>query len=138
MSSAVAPEVPQIPIRDIHLSPAPDWWPPAPGWWILAALVLTILIVLTIVQVIRYRRYRRYLKVREELESVERQWREDSDPGKLIRAISRLLRRTVLLAGGDRSLAVMSGKNWAAYLSSISPGDQRVSDAAMVVATQGV
>lgn len=28
----------ELSLRDIHLAPAPSWWPPAPGWWILAAL----------------------------------------------------------------------------------------------------
>ncbi|MDO1529082.1 DUF4381 family protein [Fulvimonas sp. R45] len=32
-----------LPLRDIHLPPAPPWWPPAPGWWVLAALLLALL-----------------------------------------------------------------------------------------------
>ncbi len=38
---AVAPS--QLPLRDVHLPPAPAWWPPAPGWWIVIAAVALLL-----------------------------------------------------------------------------------------------
>jgi len=34
----------QLPLRDVHLTPSPAWWPPAPGWWLVAAaIVLAVL-----------------------------------------------------------------------------------------------
>ncbi|WP_152413228.1 DUF4381 family protein, partial [Xanthomonas graminis] len=33
----------QLPLRDVHLPPAPAWWPPAPGWLLLGAAVLLAL-----------------------------------------------------------------------------------------------
>ncbi len=30
-------------LRDVHVTPAPSWWPPAPGWWWLAAIVLLLI-----------------------------------------------------------------------------------------------
>ena len=33
-------------LRDIHLPPAPAWWPLAPGWWLVMALVAAIAIAL--------------------------------------------------------------------------------------------
>ena len=32
-----------LPLKPIHLPPAPGWWPPAPGWWLLALLTLILL-----------------------------------------------------------------------------------------------
>lgn len=31
---------PDLVLRDIHLPPAPPWWPLAPGWWLVAAGLL--------------------------------------------------------------------------------------------------
>lgn len=35
-----------LPLRDVHLPPAPGWWPPAAGWWWLAGLLLVSLAML--------------------------------------------------------------------------------------------
>lgn len=35
----------QLPLRDVHLPPAPGLWPPAPGWWVLAAAILVLLAI---------------------------------------------------------------------------------------------
>ena len=39
-----APE--PLPLQDVHLPPAPDWWPPAPGWW--SVLVVLALIAVSV------------------------------------------------------------------------------------------
>lgn len=31
-----------LPLQDVHLPPAPDWWPPAPGWWIVLVAFASI------------------------------------------------------------------------------------------------
>lgn len=46
----------QLPLRDVHLPPAPGIWPPAPGWWLLAA---GILLLLAVPLLLRWRRLRR-------------------------------------------------------------------------------
>ncbi len=33
-----------LPLQDVHLPPAPDWWPPAPGWWLVLAALAAIAI----------------------------------------------------------------------------------------------
>ncbi len=35
----------QLPLRDVHLPPAPGLWPPAPGWWAVAAGILLLLAI---------------------------------------------------------------------------------------------
>jgi hypothetical protein len=29
-----------LPLRDVHSSLAPGWWPPAPGWWLVAIAIV--------------------------------------------------------------------------------------------------
>lgn len=39
-----APASEPLPLQDVHLPPAPDWWPPAPGWWIVLVALAAIAI----------------------------------------------------------------------------------------------
>lgn len=51
-----------LPLRDVHLPPAPGLWPPAPGWWLLAAGLLVLLAVPLWLQWRRRRRQRAWLR----------------------------------------------------------------------------
>lgn len=43
LAMQAAPAAPDaLPLRDVHLPPAPAWWPPAPGWWMVFAAVALI------------------------------------------------------------------------------------------------
>ena len=50
-------------LRDIHLPPPIEWWPPAPGWYVLALIVLGAVVGLLYYawRIIKARRYRKYL-----------------------------------------------------------------------------
>ena len=37
-------ENPLINLKDIHLPPAVEIWPPAPGWWIVVVVLLLIIV----------------------------------------------------------------------------------------------
>ncbi|MBD8695406.1 DUF4381 domain-containing protein [Stenotrophomonas sp. CFBP 13718] len=47
-----------LPLRDVHLPPAPSLWPPAPGWWAVAAVVLLLLAIPLLLRARRLRRER--------------------------------------------------------------------------------
>jgi hypothetical protein len=47
-----------LPLRDVHLPPAPSLWPPAPGWWAIAAAVLLLVAIPVLLRARRLRRER--------------------------------------------------------------------------------
>lgn len=47
-----------LPLRDVHLPPAPSLWPPAPGWWLVAAVVLLLVAIPLLLRARRLRRER--------------------------------------------------------------------------------
>ena len=91
MPAASLPNGPKL--RDIHLPPAPAWWPLAPGWWMLAALGLLALVAAGWL----WRRHRRLRKRRSlllaELEKLAARHARDGDDAALATALHQLLRR---------------------------------------------
>ncbi|WP_312682278.1 DUF4381 domain-containing protein [Stenotrophomonas chelatiphaga] len=47
-----------LPLRDVHLPPAPSLWPPAPGWWLVAAVMLLLVAIPVLLRARRLRRER--------------------------------------------------------------------------------
>lgn len=97
-----------LPLRDVHLPPAPGLWPPAPGWWLVAA---GLLLLAGIALLLRWRRWRR-----------RRQWRRQFDdelhaagtgPARLA-ALAALLRRAARRQRpGDE---LLQGEAWLQWL----------------------
>ncbi len=102
---------PELPLRDIHVSPLPEWWPPAPGWWIVALVSLAALAycVWLLMRQWRIRQRRRF--VLSELEAIHRRWNQHGRDEKLLAELSEFLRRLGLALGG-RSLAGVTGSQW--------------------------
>ena len=95
-------------LRDIHLPPAPSWWPLAPGWWGLMALVL-----LTVgIAIWWWRRQRRSAaderRVLAEVDRALSLWREH--PQALATGLHQLLRRAALRI--DPTAALQRGDAW--------------------------
>ncbi|QNK00004.1 DUF4381 domain-containing protein [Dyella telluris] len=101
-ASAATPNGPQL--RDIHLPPAPSWWPLAPGWWGLVVLAIVLIAVSLWWWRRRTRRLAAEMQVLAEVDRVAALWREQ--PQALASALHQLLRRAALrfdpLAGQQR------------------------------------
>jgi len=102
-----------LPLRDIHLPPAPSWWPPAPGWWALGAGVLC---ALAFWFWWRRRAHGSAIDVaRRELDALrERALREDARP--LLQELSILLRRLAVSRFPRREIAGVTGTAWLEFL----------------------
>ena len=102
-----------LPLRDIHLPPAPGWWPPAPGWWLLIGL-LVVLIPLCLFLWRRSRRLRYRRQALRQLSSLERA--DDLAGHVLLAELSLLLKRAALCAFPDESCAGLSDEAWLRFL----------------------
>ncbi|MEW9573508.1 DUF4381 family protein [Rhodanobacter sp. Si-c] len=104
-------------LRDIHLPPAPSWWPLAPGWWLLAALLLLMLAAATW----SWRRHRLLLKQRrlllDELERLAACHVRDGDDAALAAALHQLLRRVA--RRHDDAATKQRGASWRTTLARV-------------------
>lgn len=113
----------QLPLRDVHLPPAPGWWPPAPGWWLLAAMLVLALAVPALFWLRRRRRRQRWQALfASAIESAE-------GPSARLAAMSGLLRRAARQL--DAEAATLQGEAWLHFLDGaerrdFSKGDGRL------------
>jgi Domain of unknown function (DUF4381) len=101
-----------LPLRDLHLPPAPGWWPPAIGWWLLVGLllILALLLLLGWQRSLRLRYRRQALRRLTDLE-------QDSLPvHSLLAELSQLLRRAALCAFPEDNGAGLNGEEWLRFL----------------------
>lgn len=101
-----------LPLRDIHLPPAPGWWPPAPGWWLLAGL----LAVLALACLFLWRRARRLGYRRQALRLLTGLERTDTTGHALLAELSILLKRAALCAFPEENCAGLSDEAWLRFL----------------------
>jgi len=112
-----------LPLRDVHLPAAPDWWPPAPGWWLLAAAIAVALLLLAWLRGRRRRRRQRWLALFDTALAAA------DTPVARIAAASELLRRA---ARRSAPRAVhLQGEQWLRFLDgrqghAFSEGDGRL------------
>jgi hypothetical protein len=121
-----------LPLRDIHLPPAPGWWPPAPGWWLLAGL----LAVLLLVSLLLWRRQRRLRYRRQALHQLIRLEQRHELTGHLLLAeLSMLLRRAALSAFPDENCAGLRDEAWLQFLDRSLPDQQFLTGAGRCLAS---
>jgi len=106
-----------LPLRDVHLPPAPSWWPLAPGWWMILAIITLIIVV--VLAVLGYWRYQRYRRARW-LRLFDHQIAAAPDPVSQIAAVSELLRRAARQV--DRKAVQLQGSAWLRFLDGSQPG----------------
>jgi len=99
-------------LRDIHLPDPSLWWPPAPGWWLLLGLALLAAAVLWWWRRLRRESLRRRALV--ELAAIRAAFARDGDDRAALRALSTLLRRTLISYRGRRDYAASTGAEWSA------------------------
>ncbi len=110
-----------LPLRDIHLPNALDWWPFAPGWWGLALLATTALIATVLLQ---RRRARLRLRARalEEIGRIRTRHSRRPDPHRVLQELSELLRRVALSRADEPNqpsrteIAALHGVAWREFL----------------------
>ncbi|WFP48982.1 DUF4381 domain-containing protein [Methylomonas sp. EFPC3] len=103
----------QLPLRDIHLPDAVDFWPPAPGWWALALLLPALMFGLRQL----YQRIRRRSAVKIAGKLLEAMRSEPTgDARQTVAALSAWLRRVALSTAPRRDVASLSGHAWLQYL----------------------
>ena len=111
-----APTDPLAALRDIHLPPAVDAWPPAPGWWLLG-LAVTALLVTGVVLLVRHWRAERYRRIAlAELHTLQASWQEHQDDLAFVAGISLLLKRVALSVWPRADVAGLTGEAWVMFL----------------------
>jgi hypothetical protein len=105
-------------LRDIHLPPAPSWWPLAPGWWMLGALLLLSLVVAGWLWRRRARLQRGRRRLLDELERLAARHARDGDDAALATAIHQLLRRVA--RRHDATATQQRGKSWRQTLARVA------------------
>jgi len=113
----------EIPLRDLHLPPPVGFWPLAPGWWILLAVIVAALAYGL------YKLYRRWRwnAVRRlalaELQRIRNDYQNGVDALTVGKALSELMRRSMLAYAPRREVAGLTGDAWLQWL------DQGLDDA---------
>lgn len=110
------PDLQQLPLKDLHLPPAPGFWPLAPGWWVVACIVI-LLAIWGIHTFIKIRRRQLQWRQLELLWQVTRDdYQQHQDKTRLARDLSQLLRRYVRHYQADSAAVSLTGKAWVDYL----------------------
>ncbi|PSV26156.1 MULTISPECIES: DUF4381 domain-containing protein [unclassified Photobacterium] len=107
------PSVQQLPLADIHLPQAPNFWPLAWGWWVLFAVV--ILAIAVVVTFIRRKKHADAAQ-KEALQKLSLITAEQGLP-----ALNTLLKQAALSYYSRTIVAPLTGEAWLAFLDNQLP-----------------
>lgn len=105
-------------LRDIHLPPAVEAWPPAPGWWLLSLLIIG---TLAGIAVWGYRRHRRCAWQREALNAMPRPDAMSRQDIAYYAELNQLLKRAARVRYAEAGTDGMSGASWQQFLAQRAP-----------------
>lgn len=106
----------QIPLRDLHLPEPIGWWPLAPGWWVIIALAVVAAIFLARALLRKRRRSAARRHALKQLATLTQEFEQHGDVVAFSRAMSELLRRTMLAYAPRGDVAGLTGDEWLAWL----------------------
>lgn len=105
-----------IPLRDLHLPEMVGWWPLAPGWWFLIALASAGVLYLLYKQYLKWRWNAARRVALAELARLRQAYEQGTDALVLAKALSELLRRSMLAYAPRGEVAGLTGPGWLEWL----------------------
>ncbi len=123
----------QLPLRDIHLPGAVDWWPLAPIWW-----VILLLIIITPLAILQYRKWKesRFITIAlKQFESIKQHYQQHQDSSRYIKELSILLRQSVMTLVSREQTASVTGEQWLKLLDRLGDTDEFTQGAGRMLIT---
>lgn len=110
-----------LPLRDIISPLDQGWWPPAPGWWFVAIIVLYIVwrLVRRLVNYFTYEFAGLRKAALQELAGLQNQ--AALSDHQFAEQVSALLKRVAVVRYAGHQPALLSGKDWLAFLDQTNP-----------------
>ncbi|MFV2055703.1 MAG: DUF4381 domain-containing protein [Thiohalomonadales bacterium] len=116
-------DLPDIPIRDIHLPDPVSWWFPALGWWVVFGVIL--ILIFGVVMLLISRKNKRYqCKAKLDFQKLLSSYEQILDTHRYVRELSVYLRKTAIHFYSRGSVAGLTGNRWLQFLDETSPHKQ--------------
>ena len=110
------PMDPLAELRDIHLPPAPAFWPPAPGWWLLAGLGAAALALCARLALSAWRRGRGRRAATRALAQLRERHASGEALSVITAEVATVLRRAAMSRHPRQQVAGLTGRAWLEFL----------------------
>lgn len=103
-------------LRDIHLPPPPELWPPAPGWWLLAVVAVVALGFALRFAFATWRRGRARRAAVRAIGALRDRHAAGESSRTLVGELATLVRRTAMIRHPRGLVAGLTGRDWLEFL----------------------
>lgn len=103
-------------LRDIHLPPPPELWPPAPGWWLLAVVAVVALGLTLGFAFAAWRRGRPRRATVRAIGALRDRHAAGESSGVLVGELATLVRRAAMIRHQRSRVAGLTGREWLEFL----------------------